>query len=527
MSTTISAEEKAIAQRLKDDFVHYANKCLKVRPKEGMLVPFELNVAQKYIHARVEEQRKATGMVRAIILKGRQEGCSTYIEGRFYWRVTHTFGTRAFILTHEDQATQNLYKMAQRYHEHCHPAVKPSIKASNARELLFDELDSGYALGTAGNKSVGRSSTVQFLHASEAAFYQHADEHAKGILQTVPFVPNTEIFIESTANGVGNWFHRQWLAAESGQSEFIAIFVPWFWQKEYSKEVDDNFTPTEEEKELQYAYHLTPEQLNWRRMKIVELAGAGANGARQFKQEYPNNSAEAFQSSDEDSIFIPAEIVQHARSSYQNEQVEAIGPLLVGVDPARFGDDRTSIIRRRGRVAFGLKSYTKIDIMEIVGIVNKIIIEENPAKVFIDIGGLGAGLYDRLKELGHGDVIVGVNFGSTSIYPTRYKNKRAEIWGLCKKWLEDVPVSIPDSNSLHADFCSVRYHIDSNSRLYLESKSEMKKRGNRSSDEADALCLTFALPVAAIQGGSKERTNTATKIMSNFAAINRAKDSLR
>lgn len=513
-----STEELETAKKLKNDFEFYARKCLKVRPKEGEIRPFILNTAQKFIHSRVEEQLKKTGKVRAIILKGRQQGCSTYIEGRFYHRVTHNFGVRAFILTHEDQATQNLYKMAQRYHEHCDPAVKPSIKASNARELSFDALDSGYALGTAGNKSVGRSSTIQYLHASEAAFYQHADEHAKGILQTVPFVDNTEIFIESTANGVGNWFHRQWLAAEAGNSEFIAIFVPWFWQEEYIKPVEGSFSPTEDERQLQFLYNLTNEQLNWRRMKIVELGGAGANGEREFRQEYPNNASEAFLESGEEQIFIPSALVARARANNTKAQIQAIGPMVIGADIARFGDDRTVFVRRRGRVAYGMEVYRKIDTMECAGRLHKIITEEKPSKVFIDMGAMGAGVYDRLVELGHKDIVVGINFGSKPLAIDRYGNKRDEMWGLAKEWLLDEPVAIPDSQSLHSDLCTVRYRVGSKSELIIESKDQLKdkKRLGRSPDEADAFVLTFAMPVEALIDSKQNDEKMASQIMSKY-----------
>lgn len=509
----MNPNEKAIRQKLKDDFEHYAAKCLKVRPKEGGkdggIKPFILNKAQRYIHAKVEEQKIRTGRVRAIILKGRQQGCSTYIEGRFYWRVTHEFGVKAFILTHEEDATNNLFEMAKRYHENCPQIMQPSIKASNAKELAFDALDSGYRLGTAGNKSVGRSSTVQFLHASEAAFYKHADEHAKGIMQTVPYAIGTEIFIESTANGVGNWYHQQWQAAEAGESDFIAIFVPWFWQDEYVRDLSDDFSLMPEEIELQHQYLLTAEQLMWRRLKIIDLSVNGIDGAKAFKQEYPCNAVEAFQLSGEDT-FISPEIVAKARKS----RAEPYGPLLLGVDPARFGDDRTSIIRRRGRVAFNLQSYVKKDTMEVTGLINKIIEDEKPHKVFIDVGGLGAGVVDRLNELGHRDIIVAVNAGSKALDDKKYHNKRAEMWGLGKQWLQDEPIQIPDSDSLHADLCGAKYTFNSNSQLLIEKKEDMKKRGIRSSDEADALLLTFALPVSALQDNTQKSSDIARTIMS-------------
>jgi hypothetical protein len=177
-------QEKAIRQKLKDDLEHYANKCLKIRSKSGEVMPFVFNRVQKHIHAKLEEQLALTGKVRALIVKGRQEGCSTYVGARYYHKVTHRFGAQAFILTHALDATQNLYKMAKRFYENTPQAVKPHVATSNAKELIFGVLDSGYKLGTAENKAVGRSATIQLLHGSEVAFWANADEHAKGIFRT-------------------------------------------------------------------------------------------------------------------------------------------------------------------------------------------------------------------------------------------------------------------------------------------------------------------------------------------------------
>ena len=84
--------ELQLRQTLKDDFEYYAPRSLKIRTKEGKVEPFELNKAQKYIHERLTEQHKLTGKVRAIILKGRQQGASTYIGGRYYWKVSTVKG---------------------------------------------------------------------------------------------------------------------------------------------------------------------------------------------------------------------------------------------------------------------------------------------------------------------------------------------------------------------------------------------------------------------------------------------------
>jgi hypothetical protein len=483
----ISSEELAIRQRLKDDFAHYAAKCLKIRTKSGGVLPFALNEAQLYIHKRVEEQRAKTGKVRAIILKGRQQGCSTYVEGRFYWRVTHSKGVKAFILTHDDDATNNLFDIAKRYHENCPDPVKPATGAANAKELYFSGLDSGYKVGTAGNRAVGRSSTVQMFHGSEVAFWPHAQEHAAGILQAIPDGDGTEVFLESTANGIGNYYHQQWQAAESGQSDFIAIFVPWYWQPEYSKDVPEGFALETEDREYMDTYGLNMQQMAWRAAKIIELKDPVL-----FKQEYPATAAEAFQVSGLDPLIKPLQVMAARKRSHDDEH----GARVLGVDPARFGDDRTAICFRQGRKVHWIKSYSKKDTMEVCGLVKTMMDEIAADKVFIDVGGLGAGVYDRLCEIADKRKIVAVNFGQSPMDSSKYSNKRAEMWGLMREWFDAPPVVIPDDDELHADLTQVRYKYDSNGRLQLEKKEDMKKRGLRSPDKGDSLAITFAEPAA-------------------------------
>jgi hypothetical protein len=132
MARPLSPEELALRKRLMDEFPCYAPGCLKIRTKTGDVLPLRLNRAQRYLHDRLEGQRAATGKVRALALKGRQQGISTYIGGRFYWKTTHGRGLRCFILTHEQDATNNLFSMVERYHDHCPAIVKPSTGASNA-----------------------------------------------------------------------------------------------------------------------------------------------------------------------------------------------------------------------------------------------------------------------------------------------------------------------------------------------------------------------------------------------------------
>lgn len=511
--STMSDRELAIRQRLKDDLPHYSAKCLKVRPKDAGAgnVPFILNKAQHYAHQRLEEQKAATGKVRALVLKGRQQGMSTYIGGRFYHRVTHGRGLRCFILTHEQEATNNLFGMVERYHNNCHKLVKPQTGASNAKELYFDLLESGYAVGTAGTKAVGRSQTIQLLHGSEVAFWPNAPTHFAGVVQAVPDLPGTEIILESTANGVGGEFHERWQQAEKGIGDYIAIFVPWFWQEEYSRPVPDGFEPTQEERDYQQAHGLTLEQIVWRRAKIADL-----KDPLLFKQEYPATAAEAFQMSGHDS-FIPSELVMKARKN----EVEPIGPLVIGFDPAWKGADRGSMAWRRGRKVLKLESKQKLDTMQGAGWAKQVIDADRPAKMFIDVGGIGAGVYDRLVEMGYGETVVAINFGSAPLEPQPtddagkpkggYANRRAEMWGKSKEWLEEPGgVDVPDTDSLQADACAPGYKYDSLTRVQLESKDEIRKRGLRSPDEWDAVALTFAEPIRPQATGVRIRQRIGT-----------------
>lgn len=485
-----SLNELEIRQKLKDDFEHYANKSLKIRTKEGGVEPFMLNKAQRYLHARLESQLERTGKVRALVLKGRQQGCSTYIGGRFYHKVTHRKGYRVFILTHADDATSNLFGMVSRYHDNCPEIIRPHTGNSNAKELDFDLLDSGYKVGTAGTRAVGRSQTIQLFHGSEVAFWSHADEHAAGVIQAIPDIDGTESILESTANGMGNFFHRKWQEAEQGISDYEAIFIPWYWQDEYSKQVNDNFILTEEEQEYKDAYGLNLEQMAWRRTKITDLGDPLL-----FKQEYPATSAEAFQLTGHDS-YIPSNLVLKARKN----TVEAYGPLIIGFDPARYGDDRFSVAWRRGRKILKVENRFKLDTVAGANWIKSIIDSDNPDAVFGDVGGIGGGVIDILKSWGKPyEDVKAINFGGepqTNTNKGGPRNRRAEMWQRSKEWLEEVlGVDLPDSDELQADACSTGYKYDMQSRLLLESKEDMKRKGIRSPDMWDAVVLTFAEPV--------------------------------
>lgn len=501
MLTSAQLNELAIRQKLKDDFLHYAPRCLYIRTKSGGVTPFTLNKAQVYLHNIAERQLRQRGYVRIIVLKGRQQGISTYIGGRFYWRATHRRGVRVFILTHEAEATNNLFDMVDRYHSNCPVPLRPITEANNAKELSFSELDSGYKLGTAGTKGAGRSQTIQLFHGSEAGFWPHASTHLAGVMQAIPqgtLAEGTEVFLESTANGVGNTFHTLWQEAERGENEYEAVFLPWYWQPEYRMPVPEGFTADGAERELAELYGLDDEQLVWRRTKIGQLGGEVAL----FQQEYPCTAAEAFLAST-DASFIPVRLVEKARHTQIDDLV---GAPVLGVDVARYGDDSTAIVLRVGRRVPWIKRFQKKSTMEVVGIVVTLIRELGPRRVFVDVVGVGAGVVDRLREMGFANIVVAVNSAEAPLNAERYLNKRAEMWGEMREWLADSPVDIPDSDTLQADLCGLQYSFDSKGRYVLEKKEDARKRGIKSPDEADALALTFAETVPLYETDSFEPT---------------------
>jgi hypothetical protein len=497
--TSLSERERRIRSRLKNDFPHYASKCLKIRTKGGRIELYRLNRAQAYLHERLEAQRAATGKVRALVLKGRQQGISTYIGGRYYWRTSHGRGLRTFILTHEQSATDNLFGMVDRYHAHCPKLVKPETGASNAKELNFPRLDSGYEVGTAGTKAVGRSKTVQLFHGSEVAFWPNAPSHFAGVVQAIPDLPGTECVLESTANGMGGEFHERWQQAEAGIGDYEAVFIPWFWDEGYRRPVPYGFVLDDEEAAYAEAYQLDNEQMAWRRNKVAEL-----KDPLLFKQEYPATAAEAFQSTGHDSFIKPESVVK-ARKAV----CEGVGPLVIGADPARFGDDRFSLAWRKGRKVIKTESKSKIDIVAGANWIKQVIDTDKPKRVFVDVGGLGAGVVDILRSWGepYSEVMVPVNFGSEPQEDVTYlpdgtkepgpRNRRAEMWKRSRDWLNEVGgADVPDVDGLQSDACAPKYKYDVNQRLLLESKEDMRRRGVRSPDDWDAVALTFAEPVA-------------------------------
>lgn len=277
------------------DFEKFALDQIKILTKDSAkgFVPFVLNEAQKIVNEAISKQLKETGRVRCIILKGRQMGLSTYAVGRVFWKSYFNAYNKSVVMAHDSATSDSLFNMSRNTIANMPEEFRPEFKKSNAKEILFEHNDSGYRLYTAGSPEAGRGTTPTIAHLSEVSFWTHDEKILAGLFQGISEADGTEVILESTANGVGNEFHRLWKGAVNGENDYLPIFVPWFLMPEYRRTVLEpevfNESTTEEEKKLQDLHGLDVEQLYWRRLKVAE------GGLNKFKQEYPCTAEEAFQ----------------------------------------------------------------------------------------------------------------------------------------------------------------------------------------------------------------------------------------
>jgi hypothetical protein len=243
-------------------------------------------------------------------------------------------------------------------------------------------------------------------------------------------------------------------------------------------------------------FHSKREFWNTKVVDARTVEGTDKQVYQQIIDEYGPDSSQAhvevygeFPNAGDDQ-FISSLVVDDAMKRPQYKDPSA--PIVIGVDPARFGADATVIAVRQGRDIVRIIRHRGDDTMTVVGYVIEAIEEFKPAMVFIDEGGLGAGIVDRLKEQRY--KIKGVNFGWKSRNPAMYGNMRAQIWGDMRDWLKSA--SIPNDRFLKTDLISPMMKPDSKGSIFLESKKDMKARGLASPDAADAIALTFSYPVA-------------------------------
>ena len=324
---------KAIKQ-YRTDYESFARANIKIKDHNtSKIVSLFFNNGQRILHIISEKMKGERGFIRIILLKSRRFGGSTYVEGRFYWRTSLNQNRNTFIVGHEERSTKTLYAMATLMQEQ--NALAPTTRLSNSQELIFDNkegtgLKSQYELATARNLGAGRSQGIHYLHASELAFWPNPDILLDGLYQCVPDPPaEIEIYLESTAQGCGNRFHRDVMETyqegaypyyeENGiiyawynpNSDWVLVFIPWFIHERYTREFENESSKERlierinaqvfnsgdlkwedsEAKRLKETYNLTWEQLYWREWAIENKCRGSIDV---FHQEYPATVEEAF-----------------------------------------------------------------------------------------------------------------------------------------------------------------------------------------------------------------------------------------
>ena len=188
--------------------------------------------------------------------------------------------------------------------------------------------------------------------------------------------------------------------------------------------------------------------------------------------------------------------VKDVREAMIPKMDSSTSPLVIGLDIARAGSDKTVFCLRKGRWVMKFDVIKGYDTVEVADKLTNYITELHPARAFLDLGNSGAGVYDIMKARGFAGIVKGVNFGGKAIQPDRYKNKRAEMYATANEWIkQELPVQLPNDDLLFEELTTIERVKVAGDTLQLEDKELFKKRIGRSPDRADAFVLTFAEPV--------------------------------
>lgn len=486
----MTSRAEAIQFFKKNPLSFYKKQCVVVS-KGGVLMPFVPNETQLILHHEAEKQLSEKGKIRLIILKGRQQGCTTFIRMRFYHKLSHTIGHKALVMVHLHDAGKNLFSQIRQCYDAIDWRFKPPCSKNNESVLAFDAIQSQFTFATAGSRGTGRSATLQLFHGSEVAFWDNASEHTRGMMQALSSEAGSECFLESTANGMtgdAEEFYNKFMSGLDDSSDFKSIFIPWFTNSEYQSVLPNDFElKTYDswcEKEYKNTYNLTDTQVYWARQKINTDFNKRYD---MFCIEYPANPHEAFEGTGENS-FIEPRIVIDARK----REFKGVGDKILGVDVGgdEFGKDpdRSVIALKQGnsfKIVFEKKGISRDDLMQKI---SDLVREFNPTMINIDITGIG---YNMDRDLIHlcnvRNIAIshvnGVNFGSNAVDSVQFTDCKAEMYYHLREAL--ILGSCDDSAELQKDLLATGYERDKMRRLKMQSKKNLSK----SPDLADSMAL--------------------------------------
>lgn len=304
---------------IRKDFYRYCKNNLKIKDKHSRIIPFVPNVPQRvlidYVLLCIKEKRP----IKAIILKARQMGLSTAVEAIIYWWTSTNKNINSVIIGHEESSSKNLYMMFRRYYDNTNPVFKPSVRYNTRTDLSFERFDdtgkqvglgSSIKTATAGNKAAGRSDTINTLHCSELGEWENGEELVASLLETVPDEEVMEkpsmMFLESTAKGRGNYFHKEFVAATKGLNNFEPFFFPWWILDTYERDFGEPLGETTEYEDFLIdlmkkghtvagkTIHIDPDHIPAKIHFYRRKAKNFESTPERLPQEYPSTWQEAF-----------------------------------------------------------------------------------------------------------------------------------------------------------------------------------------------------------------------------------------
>lgn len=310
-----------IRLRCRHDFEFWCRRCVTITYKgEGREGPFILNIAQRQVLAVLEEDRLAGRPLRIIILKARQWGGSTLVQMYMAWiQAVLRRNWNSLICAHLKDTAATIRGMYSRmlagcppeyWHADEPPAFRPYERSANIREIAGRACR--VTVTSAESQDSIRGADIAMAHLSEVAFYPFSPKRSpedllRAVMGSIAYEPLTLVAIESTANGVGNFFHREWLRAQAGQSDKHAIFIPWHRIEKYRLPVSEAdaqalWTSMSPYERNLWDSGLTLEMIHWHRMNSRAYPSADC-----FHAEYPTTPAEAFALSGA-AVFAPQKI---------------------------------------------------------------------------------------------------------------------------------------------------------------------------------------------------------------------------
>lgn len=343
----LTREQLEKIKLIKQDFYKFAKMNLYIKDKFANIVPFVPNEPQRalidYVLLCISERRP----IKVIILKARQMGFSTAVEALCYWWTSTNFNINSVIIGNDEKSSLNLYRMFRRYFDNTNILFKPSVRYNTKSDLTFEKFDengkqiglgSAIKIETAKNKSAGRSDTVNFLHASELGAWENGEDLVASLMQTVPDAEVMEkpsmVFLESTAEGRGNYFHKEYVAAVNKKNNYQPLFAPWWILDTYERDATfkDLGQLNDYESflvELMKKGHTTlghkftvseesiPRKLAYYRRKAKDFAAT----PERLPQEYPSTWEEAFIASGKN-VFNPLALQEMEKDAIPLEDVD-------------------------------------------------------------------------------------------------------------------------------------------------------------------------------------------------------------